>query len=74
MTTRTSPKTPYEIRLDLLNLAQSVLIMKHEATASAEARTRNGGDKYVETAPTTEEIIAEAEKMNLFVSKANQSH
>ena len=48
--------------------------MKHEATASAEARTRNGGDKYVETAPTTEEIIAEAEKMNLFVSKANQSH
>jgi len=73
MTTRNSPKTPYEIRLDLLNLAQSVLVMQHQAKAEADARTKHAGDRYVETAPTTEEIIAEAEKMNGFISKANQS-
>lgn len=73
MTNRTSPKTPYEIRLDLLNLAQSVLTMKHEAESEAEAKL-GGGERYRTTSPSTEEIIAEAEKMNLFVSKANQSH
>ena len=75
MTNKTSPKTPYEIRLDLLNLAQSVLIMKHEAESEAEAKAKlGGGERYRTTSPSTEEIIAEAEKMNLFVSKANQSH
>jgi len=64
MTTRTSPKTPYEIRLDLLGLARDVLQSQHDAKAVLTAG---------KTAPTTEEIIAEAEKMNNFISKANQS-
>lgn len=63
MTNRTSPKTPYEIRLDLLGLAQSILQNQHEAKAVLTAG---------KTAPTTEEIIEEAEKMNNFISKANQ--
>jgi len=58
-------KTPYEIRLELLQLAQTVLDAQHKA---------KNGVQPPNTAPTTEEIIAEAEKLNSFVSKANTSH
>jgi hypothetical protein len=58
-------KTPYEIRLELLQLAQTILHEKHLAKGVA-----NGNN--VITAPTTEEIIAEAEKLNVFVCKDNQ--
>ena len=57
-------KTPYEIRLELLQLAQVILNEKHRAAGVA-----NGNNQT--TAPTTEEIIAEAEKMNGFVSNGN---
>ena len=63
-------KTPYEIRLELLQLAQGILQNQHEARGAEANSTR----PRATTAPTTEEIIAEAEKMNAFVSKANQSH
>ena len=58
-------KTPYEIRLELLQLAQTILHEKHKAKG-----VENGNN--VTTAPTTEEIIAEAEKLNAFISKASQ--
>jgi len=64
MSTRTAPKTPYEIRLELLQLAQVILENQH----SARAALSEG-----KSSPTTEEIITEAEKMNGFISKANQS-
>ena len=73
MNTRTSPKTPYEIRLDLLQLAFDILTKKHEAAASAETYA-TGGSVLVKTSPTSEEVIAEAEKMNAFISKASGSH
>ena len=60
-------KTPYEIRLDLLQLAFDVLVTRHAAIGVA-----NGNNTT--TAPTTEEVIQEAEKMNAFISKATQSH
>lgn len=63
MPNRTAPKTPYEIRLELLQLAQVIL---HD-----KALAESGGDKLL-SAPTTEEVITEAEKMNQFISKANQ--
>ena len=62
-----SGKTPYEIRLELLQLAFEVLAAKHQASGVS-----NGNNTT--TSPTTEEVIAEAEKMNGFISKANQSH
>lgn len=65
MTNRVASKTPYEIRLELLQLAQVILNEKHKA-----AGVENGNNQT--TFPTTEEIIAEAEKMNQFISKANQ--
>lgn len=61
MTMRTTPKTPYEIRLELLQLAQSILITQRQSTRSDDA---------IAAAPTTEEIVAEAEKMNVFVSSS----
>jgi hypothetical protein len=58
-------KTPYEIRLELLQLAQTILQNQHEANCIQTSR---------KTAPTTAEIIEEAEKLNGFVSKANPSN
>jgi len=60
-------KSPYEIRLELLQLAQQILHQKHAAIG-----VKNGSN--VTTAPTTEEIIAEADKLNSFISTANTSH
>jgi hypothetical protein len=64
---RTTPKTPYEIRLELLQLAQVILNETHKAIGVVN------GDN-VSTSPTTEEVIAEAEKMNAFISKAGLPH
>lgn len=66
-------KTPYEIRLELLQLAQVILSEKHKATAAHHAREHHNviGHAPATTFPTTEEIIAEAEKMNGFVSNGN---
>jgi hypothetical protein len=58
-------KTPYEIRLELLQLAQIILQNKYEA----DPRTNTA-----KSAPTTAEIVAEAETLNAFVSKANPNH
>ena len=58
-------KTPYEIRLEILQLAQLILENQHTAKNVLSS---------TKTSPTTEEIMAEAEKLNGFVSKANQSH
>ena len=48
-----SNKTPYEIRLELLQEARLIL--------QAKAKT-------AEAMPSTEEIVAEAEKLNEFIS------
>lgn len=56
MSARLGPRTPYEVRLELLQLAFDIL--KHNAElAKADI--------------VTTDVIAEAEKMNTFVSKAN---
>ena len=49
-----SNKTPYEIRLDLVKEAREIL----------QAKAKNPEDM-----PSTEQVIAEAEKLNEFVSK-----
>jgi hypothetical protein len=54
-------KTPYEIRLELLQLAFSILRDQNLASS--------GGEKLLSSS-TTEQIIAEADKLNVFVSKA----
>jgi len=48
-----SNKTPYEIRLELLQEARLILQAKA---------------KQAENMPSTEEIVAEAEKLNEFIS------
>ena len=60
-----SGKTPFEIRLELLQLSQLILQNKYEAQDE-------GYKPKIRT--STEEIIIEAEKLNAFVSKANPVH
>jgi hypothetical protein len=54
---------------------------KYSAIADADAKKRweeDGKDGLAKvfyvTSPTTEEVIAEADKMNAFISKANPTH
>lgn len=67
-----SNKTPYEIRSELLHLANSICQAQHLAacgkrTADAQAAGEKV-DNIITSAPTTAEIIAEAAKLNEFVS------
>lgn len=57
-------KTPYEIRLEILQLAQLILENQHIANGSTAHKT----------SPTSEAILVEAEKLNSFVSKTNPNH
>ena len=58
-------KTPYEIRLDLLFLASTILAEKHTV---ASLNMVEGS--ALPSAPTSEEILQEAEKLNGFVSQS----
>lgn len=57
-----SHKSPYEIRENLLELAFNILREQHSAKSVA------AGKNLVDSAPTTEEIIKEAQRLNEFVS------
>lgn len=59
---KTIGKTPYEIRLDVLELARNILQSQHDARAVLSAG---------KTAPTTAEVIAEAHILNAFISNAS---
>jgi hypothetical protein len=56
-------KSPYELRADLLKLAFSILQAQHSAKAVTD------GKQVSPTSPTTDEVIAEANKLNDFISK-----
>jgi len=70
-------KTPYEIRLDLLRLAKESLFEPYFYARSNKElewnaqRDANPNAPFPEmpTAPTSEDIISEAKKLNEFVSK-----
>ena len=70
---RTVSKTPYEIRLDLLILAKEILTEKHSAAAGMNILNGLTPGLVVATSPTTEEIIAEAARLNGFVSHGYDS-
>lgn len=63
-------KTPYEIRLDLLILAHQILTQKAVAEAGEEALSAipQRDTPIVSSYPTTDDIIAEAKRLNNFVS------
>lgn len=65
-----SGKTPYEIRSDLLQLAYAIVKGQKEAECAADQTTAETlADVIVNKAPTTDEVVAEAEKLNGFVSQ-----
>lgn len=59
-------KTSYEIRSDLLRLAFDILMTRREQEMSLIVLTDDPTTVYT---PTTEEVLAEAAKLNSFVSK-----
>lgn len=54
-------KSPYELRADLLRLAFEILLAEHQA-------------KDLGTAPTSEQVIEEARKLNEFISTQKTSN
>jgi len=67
-------KTPYEIRLNLLELSHRILTNQKAAESVAEWKTTASSSEvfYVDKAPSTTEIIEEAEKLNNFVSTSKE--
>lgn len=77
-------KNPYEIRFELLSLSQEILLRKYEAEAVKDYNSKIGDPVFAtapgapekvivpylgaQRAPTTEEIINEAKKLNEFIS------
>jgi hypothetical protein len=57
-------KSPFELRADLLSLAFEILLSQHRARGIS---TTTG---QPESAPTSEEVIEEARKLNDFISKS----
>ena len=57
-------KSPFELRADLLKLAYDMLLSQHAAKAAAD------GKDSITTAPSSEEVIAEARKLNEFISRS----
>lgn len=57
-------KSPFELRADLLSLAFEILLAKHRA----EGINLTSGQP--ESAPTSEEVIDEARKLNEFISRS----
>lgn len=68
-----SAKSPYEIRLELLQLAFNILNAKaHAEYAASQTKWERNNEKLIPlTSPTTEDIITEADKMNSFISKTS---
>ncbi len=57
-------KSPFELRADLLSLSFEILLAKHRA--EGQGNTHGQPD----SAPTSEEVIEEARKLNEFISKS----
>jgi hypothetical protein len=57
-------KSPFELRADLLKLAYDILLSQKIAEAVAQGKDR------ADAAPTSDEVIAEARKLNEFISRS----
>ena len=55
-------RTPYDIRLELLQLAHTIAFNQHQVAAN------NLGVKGIISSPTPEEVVEIAEKLKEFIS------
>jgi len=67
-------KTPFELRYDLLLLAQSILDRKIDIINQQRQQNQKFDVIELAIAPATEDIIQEAEKLNKFVSGDPKAH
>lgn len=63
-----SSKTAYEIRESLLHLAYDILMAKARAADGKVSKEEGKNLEHYLSSPSTEDIIAEANKLNEFVS------
>ena len=69
-------KTPYEIRLDLIKMAQDQLNQRYYnqfEVAKHNAQIASSPLNEVPEFPNTEQLLLEAEKLKSFVDKADKS-
>lgn len=69
-------KTPYEIRLDLIKMAQDQLNQRYYNQFEVKkhnAQIANAPLNEVPEFPSTEQLLLEAEKLKVFVDKADKS-
>jgi hypothetical protein len=69
-------KTPYEIRLDLIKMAQDQLNQRYYnqfEVAKHNAQIASSPLNEVPEFPSTEQLLLEAEKLKHFVDKADKS-
>jgi hypothetical protein len=69
-------KTPYEIRLDLIKMAQDQLNQRYYnqfEVAKHNAQIASSPLNEVPDFPSTEQLLLEAEKLKQFVDKADKS-
>jgi len=69
-------KTPYEIRLDLIKMAQDQLNQRYYnqfEVARHNAQIASAPLNEVPDFPSTEQLLLEAEKLKQFVDKADKS-
>ena len=69
-------KTPYEIRLDLIKMAQDQLNQRYYnqfEVARHNAQIASRPLNEVPEFPSTEQLLLEAEKLKQFVDKADKS-
>lgn len=64
-------KTPYEVRLDVLKLAQELLNTKHQSDYNVWYVAGQGGlpKGTTPTAPTAQEVLSTASTLYEFVNK-----
>lgn len=67
-------KTPFELRYDLLLLAQSILDRKIDIINQQRQQNQKLVVIELAMAPATEDIIQEAEKLNKFISGDPKAH
>lgn len=66
---KNSVKTPYEIRLEILQLSFDILHQR--SITDAHEKAEKDGKQPIIIAPTTEQVLTEAAKLNEFVSTAS---
>lgn len=72
-TKMSSHKTPYEIRLNILELAQKIESERAQAESMHSQMDIPSAERVITRAPSVKDILATATELNNFVSTENKN-